>query len=86
VAWGVGIGEVAGGGGGGEEQRRGDGEEKARQDFFFEKKKQKTFATWRTRPTSKQAARANEKKFFGSFFQKRTFFLPCFTRQKSPAT
>jgi hypothetical protein len=40
--------------------------------FFFEKKNQKTFASWRTRPTPNWAASAKEQEFFGSFFQKRT--------------
>jgi len=43
--------------------------------FFFEKKKQKTFALWRTWRISKVAAYAKQQKFFGSFFQKRTYFL-----------
>jgi hypothetical protein len=47
-----------------------------RKDFFFEKKKQKTFVRCRGPVTS---ARLKKKKFFGSFFQKRTF-LPCFFR------
>jgi hypothetical protein len=48
---------------------------KARQgkEFFFEKKNQKTFATWRTPPERSATA---VKKFFGSFFQKRTASLP----------
>jgi hypothetical protein len=39
-------------------------------DFFFEKKKQKTFT-----PAVRACrnARAHRQKFFGSFFQKRTF-------------
>jgi hypothetical protein len=40
--------------------------------FFFEKKKQKTFGRCRGRVIS---ARAKKQKFFGSFFQKRTFLL-----------
>jgi hypothetical protein len=43
--------------------------------FFFEKKNQKTVTRWPTRPMSKLAAHAKEQKFFGSFFQKRTFLL-----------
>ncbi len=44
-----------------------------RKPFFFEKKKQKTFTTWhRTLPKGT----AKSQKFFGSFFQKRTSFLP----------
>jgi hypothetical protein len=39
--------------------------------FFFEKKNQKTFANSGSRVAS---ASLNWKKFFGSFFQKRTFF------------
>jgi hypothetical protein len=45
--------------------------------FFFEKKNQKTFALARPLPGESSAATAtkpNEQKFFGSFFQKRTFF------------
>jgi hypothetical protein len=45
---------------------------KGRKAFFFEKKKQKTFDSWGAR-AHKRAARMQ--KFFGSFFQKRTFFL-----------
>jgi uncharacterized protein YbaP (TraB family) len=49
--------------------------------FFFEKKNQKTFATGarnRTQAAEPNSA-PNEKKFFGSFFQKRTFLLfSCF--------
>jgi predicted dienelactone hydrolase len=41
--------------------------------FFSEEKKQKTFG-WLSRFSP--AARAKSQKFFGSFFQKRTFFLP----------
>jgi hypothetical protein len=52
-----------------------DSEEKVRW-FFFEKKNQETFAIWRMRRRWKLPAHANEQKFFGSFFQKRTFFLP----------
>jgi hypothetical protein len=43
--------------------------------FFFEKKKQKTFIRCRGLPIS---ARLKKQKFFGSFFQKRTFFLYLF--------
>jgi hypothetical protein len=42
--------------------------------FFFEKKNQKTFALWRSRPSSPWSADAEWQKFFGSFFQKRTLF------------
>jgi hypothetical protein len=42
-----------------------------RKAFFFEKRKQKTFPPALTSP----CAQANGQKFFGSFFQKRTFFL-----------
>jgi hypothetical protein len=41
--------------------------------LFFEKKKQKTFARWHTRSISTWATYPNRQKFFGSFFQKRTF-------------
>jgi len=41
--------------------------------FFFEKKNQKTFTLWLTGRISQWLADANEQKFFGSFFQKRTF-------------
>jgi hypothetical protein len=44
----------------------------ARKHFFFEKKKQKTFIGCRGLAIS---ARQKNQKFFGSFFQKRTFFL-----------
>jgi predicted dienelactone hydrolase len=50
--------------------------------FFFEKKKQKTFIHGLSRPTS---ARARVQKFFGSFFQKRTFFLPFLLCAAAPA-
>jgi hypothetical protein len=45
------------------------GKEKA---FFFEKKKQKTFVSLRK---SWAESRYKNKKFFGSFFQKRTVCL-----------
>jgi hypothetical protein len=45
----------------------------ARKYFFFEKKKQKTLVSWLTRPM--RATRIRSKKFFGSFFRKRTAFL-----------
>jgi hypothetical protein len=45
----------------------------ARKHFFFEKKKQKTFVTL---ARSYGQLGAKNQKFFGSFFQKRTFFLP----------
>jgi high affinity Mn2+ porin len=45
-----------------------------RKVFFFEKKKQKTFAFFPSQAMRVGAAR-NRQKFFGSFFQKRTFFL-----------
>jgi hypothetical protein len=41
-------------------------------DFFFEKKKQKTFTP---AVRARRNARPNVRKFFGSFFQKRTSFL-----------
>jgi hypothetical protein len=44
-----------------------------RKDFFFEKKKQKTFLP---AVRASRNARASMQKFFGSFFQKRTCFLP----------
>jgi hypothetical protein len=47
-----------------------------RKQFFFEKKNQKTSIRWRVctgdGPSSRRAAR---RKFFGSFFQKRTAFF-----------
>jgi sarcosine oxidase subunit delta len=49
-------------------------DEQDRKNFFFEKKKQKTFVRCRG-PFPK--ARPKKQKFFGSFFQKRTF-LPAF--------
>jgi hypothetical protein len=49
--------------------------QKKRQAFFFEKKKQKTFATWPARLNPTWAAYAKEQEFFGSFFQKRTYFF-----------
>jgi hypothetical protein len=54
---------------------------KAKEDvFFFEKKNQKTFvclAPRRATQRTTEATRAQEQKFFGSFFQKRT--LPSFS-------
>jgi hypothetical protein len=52
-----------------------------KEDFFFEKKKQKTFARAAGMgcPLGRNASRTWQK-FFGSFFQKRTFlisFLQC---------
>jgi hypothetical protein len=50
----------------------------ARKVFFFEKKKQKTFSLLCS-AKAVEAARHNahnEQKFFGSFFQKRTFAAP----------
>jgi hypothetical protein len=50
------------------------GGREGRKRFFFEKKKQKTFVCWglwRWRCHNPQ-----DQKFFGSFFQKRTSFLP----------
>jgi hypothetical protein len=41
--------------------------------FFFEKKNQKTFAYWY--PTA-SASRLNFRKFFASFFQKRSACFP----------
>jgi hypothetical protein len=48
---------------------------KERKDFFFEKKKQKTFIPYVPRRASTRAfgVTGPEQKFFGSFFQKRTF-------------
>jgi hypothetical protein len=44
--------------------------------FFFEKKNQKTFASCGGQPLLRgKRAAATEKKFFGSFFQKRTLSL-----------
>ncbi len=43
-----------------------------RKPFFFEKKKQKTFVWLSRKP---EPALTPKQKFFGSFFQKRTFFL-----------
>jgi AcrR family transcriptional regulator len=50
-----------------------------RKRFFFEKKNQKTFIHWSAWPETGVAQR--REKFFGSFFQKRTSFLPlpCWT-------
>jgi hypothetical protein len=42
--------------------------------FFFEKKRQKTFMTFGIVAGPRRTKRS--KKFFGSFFQKRTFCLP----------
>jgi uncharacterized lipoprotein YmbA len=42
--------------------------------FFSEEKKQKTFISWWPRPDDD----ARKQKFFGSFFQKRTFLLSLF--------
>ncbi len=44
--------------------------------FFFEKKKQKTFLILAS--ASPDRLSPDSQKFFGSFFQKRTFFLPLF--------
>jgi len=49
-----------------------DWKEKKEKVFFFEKKKQKTFVSL----SGGRKLRDSEQKFFGSFFQKRTFFLP----------
>jgi hypothetical protein len=52
--------------------------EKARKVFFFEKKKQKTFAPALGAPRASNdqpCTDASGQKFFGSFSQKRTFFL-----------
>jgi hypothetical protein len=46
--------------------------EVGRKVFFFEKKKQKTFII---SGAQFGKARLKTQKFFGSFFQKRTFFL-----------
>jgi hypothetical protein len=57
-----------------------DDRKQARQErkfFFSEEKKQKTFNLW-IRPHPQLARK--EQKFFGSFFQKRTF-LPSFLNQ-----
>jgi hypothetical protein len=43
-----------------------------RKRFFFEKKKQKTFVYLGA--LARACQRPQEQKFFGSFFQKRTFF------------
>jgi hypothetical protein len=55
--------------------------------FFFEKKTKKTFARWHTRPSSTWATAAKEKKFFASFFQKRSAscFCPCRFVAHAPA-
>jgi hypothetical protein len=55
---------------------------KGRKNFFFEKKKQKTFIHG-VRPTAQSGgtyAGRNGQKFFGAFFQKRTFFFDLPTR------
>jgi hypothetical protein len=44
----------------------------SKKDFFFEKKKQKTFATFALCVWQHRFSDFNRKKFFGSFFQKRT--------------
>jgi hypothetical protein len=41
--------------------------------FFFEKKNQKTFNTW---PELSAESATASKKFFASFFQKRSAFFP----------
>jgi hypothetical protein len=51
--------------------------------FFFEKKNQKTFSgcfarSWTVEQPATGVAQRREK-FFGSFFQKRTSFLLCFS-------
>jgi amidase len=57
---------------------------KERKHFFFEKKKQKTFTNW---TEQLRQSHANIQKFFGSFFQKRTFFLFCLaTTAASPVS
>jgi hypothetical protein len=47
-----------------------------RKAFFFEEKKQKTFSPTHLQRIASlaQQAAANRAKFFGSFFQERTFF------------
>jgi hypothetical protein len=50
----------------------GGGSEKYEKQFFFEKKNQKTFDPW-SRCRRHRAPKV--KKFFGSFFQKRTAFF-----------
>jgi len=54
---------------------------RGRKMFFFEKKNQKTFIRSGTRGSNRVGSpgRAQEQKFFGSFFQKRT--LPSFLSQ-----
>jgi predicted dienelactone hydrolase len=52
---------------------RGDIMQEVSKAFFSEEKKQKTFESFRCAPLNARAPR--KQKFFGSFFQKRTFFL-----------
>jgi hypothetical protein len=49
-----------------------------RKMFFFEKKNQKTFATygWSLTQAPEPNSAPKQKKFFGSFFQKRTTWPP----------
>jgi hypothetical protein len=52
-------------------------------DFFFEKKKQKTFIC--SASASPERLGPDLQKFFGSFFQKRTFLLQPLTFHESSA-
>jgi hypothetical protein len=55
----------------------------AKKVFFLEKKNQKTFVCLAPRKATQSTTLvpgAPEQKFFGSFFQKRTFFLAASTR------
>jgi predicted dienelactone hydrolase len=63
---------------------------KKKDSFFSEEKKQKTFISGgaeRCRPLPRSWALRRKQKFFGSFFQKRTFFLLafCFPAAAQPA-
>jgi hypothetical protein len=53
-------------------------EEDVRKHFFFEKRRKNFYlpGSAQGRSTERHVMKAQEKKFFGSFFQKRTFFLP----------
>jgi hypothetical protein len=56
--------------------------------FFFEKKNQKTFAPFGRSQIPQPApdSAPNEKKFFGSFSQKRTTSLPLSLARQTPYT
>ncbi len=52
--------------------------------LFLKKKKQKDFAPWV--PGALAAPESHEQKFFGSFFQERTRFLPAAANNTGPGS